>query len=125
MAMREVLLQDLQSKQRALKDTIASLRPFSSNAASPSTLAGPAACDTKPDGGAEIRPPPTSRLRNATWRRGDSTVAVLQALLAEDPAAAFARADIDSEWYRAFGAEQEDLPRRHGLFEGNRVLLAS
>ena len=46
-------------------------------------------------------------------RGGASTVAVLQALLAEDPAAAFARADIDGsgdltldEWERAFGAEE-------------------
>ena len=46
-------------------------------------------------------------------RGGASTVAVLQALLAEDPAAAFARADLDGsgdltldEWERAFGAEE-------------------
>ena len=50
---------------------------------------------------------------SAAPRGGASTVAVLQALLAEDPAAAFARADIDGsgdltldEWERAFGAEE-------------------
>ena len=54
-----------------------------------------------------------ARQRNRIRLGGKETVAVLQTLLAVDPAAAFARADIDSsgdltfdEWQLAFGGEE-------------------
>ena len=58
--------------------------------------------------GSEVDPRQNNRIRLG----GKATAAVLQALLAENPTAAFARADIDSsddltfsEWHLAFGGE--------------------
>ena len=59
--------------------------------------------------GSQVHP----RQRNRIRRGGKATVAVLQALLSENPTAAFARADIDGsgdltfdEWHLACGGEE-------------------
>jgi sirohydrochlorin ferrochelatase len=59
--------------------------------------------------GSQVHP----RQRNRIRRDGKATVAVLQALLSENPTAAFARADIDGsgdltfdEWHLACGGEE-------------------
>ena len=63
---------------------------------------------TAESSGSQVDP----RQRNRIRRGGKATVAVLQALLSENPTAAFARADIDGsgdltfdEWHLAFGGE--------------------
>ena len=105
-------LQDGSSRREGDQDADPDDREEGGEAARPTT--DPAAA---PTGGGHAVPPAEAqagaRPRDPIPRGGADTVAVLRRLLAEDPAAAFARADVDGsgnltlhEWERAFGADE-------------------